>query len=488
MLDQDVDDSPETWLSENTTYSANRKEQLRKVRSEISEESSPFVFRKKSKMYRVNNFIKDEPYAEYKHGRMINSRSDSFKVAVGPIFSQISKCVFGMKYKGLDFGPLIKYVPVADRPVVLRNLLTDWMESYQVTDYSSFEAHFTEELMETCEFQLYKHCTKNWKHGPEFMALLRESMAKTNVLRNRWFRILLDATRMSGEMNTSLGNGFSNLMFTLFASNQTHVANGYTGSMEAWIENYSDYMRGVFEGDDGLAVFHPDAKPVTATFTNMGLIIKLQDFEEIGLASFCGNLFDPVDLVQITNPLEVLCNIGWSNKKYVSSQQKTRDAILRCKANSYLHQYPGCPIVQSLATYILRVTDHDMDRETRFMQNSGVWKEARYRQAYAALSENAPKAIPRRTRLLTERLFGVTVDQQVAMEKYLDSCQVLQPIPMHYVESAIPEVWKHNYQKHVIDLYDDYSIVSLDERGKASAYVDYMSTFIPSVNVLKQLI
>jgi hypothetical protein len=488
MLSNECDLTVENWLDENRTYSAERKDSLRETKNNYSDETDPFVFKNKKKMFRVNNFIKDEPYPEYKYARMINSRTDSFKIAVGPIFAQISKLVFGMKFLGRDFGPLIKYVPVADRPVVLRDLLTDWMDSYQVTDYSSFEAHFTEEIMETCEFQMYKHCTAKLRIGDAFMSLLRESMARTNVIKNKWFTMMLKATRMSGEMNTSLGNGFSNLMFTLFAANQTHVSNGYKGTMRAWIRNYQEYVKGVFEGDDGLAVFHPLAKPTTSTFTNMGLIIKLQDYQEIGLASFCGNLFDPVDLVQVTDPREVVCNIGWSNKKYVSSKAETRQAILRCKANSYLHQYPGCPIIQSLALYILRVTEENQAKEARYVDNCCTWMKEQYRQAYDAISKNAPKAVPRRTRLLVERLFQLSIEQQLALEKYFDTCQVLQPIPLHYVEASIPETWKDYYAKHAMQLYDDHPIVSLDEKRKASDHVDYMSTLIPSISKLKELI
>ena len=489
-LDPTIDLSVESWLQATTYPEGRRSDLLRTFEEGSSNMDGPFSFsaRSKRKIYDVNNFIKDEFYETYKHPRMINSRSDLYKVVVGPIFAQISKLVFGLKYSGKDYGPLIKHVPVADRSVVLSDLLTDYAESYQITDYSSFEAHFTSEMMESCEFRLYNHCTKNLSCHKPFMKLLRDSMAKVNHIKNKWFKIMLQATRMSGEMNTSLGNGFSNMMFTLFLANRAHIKNGYSGSLKSWIDNWQLYVRGAFEGDDGLCVFHPLCKPVTSDFTEMGLIIKLVDVNEIGLASFCGNLFDPVDLIQVTNPLKVLCGLGWSNKKYVSSKPETRAAILRCKANSYLNQYPGCPIVNALACYILRCTGEDVGRELRYLDNSSHWLKGKYSQAYKNLPNLGRQPTPGRTRLLVEKLYDVTVDQQLKMEEYLDSLTEIQPLDLSIVWENIPAVWKHNWDTHVIHKYDEGPIITLNEKERAMDHIRKMSGRNKTVHVLGELI
>lgn len=490
-LDPTTDLSVEGWLSDNTTYSASRKQALLSVWNEGQHKmAGPFEFHNNHKRhaYRVNNFIKDEFYAEYKHPRMINSRSDMFKCVVGPLFSAIAKDTFNLKFPGKSYGPLIKYVPVSDRPVVLRDLLTEFEELYQVTDYSSFEAHFTAEVMETCEFQLYKHMTSKLPNSSEFMDLLRDSMCKVNTLRNKWFRVLIDAVRMSGEMNTSLGNGFSNMMFTLFQANQTHLKNGYVGSLDSWISNCFEYVRGVFEGDDGLCVFHPSCRPTSADFQAMGMIIKLEDHKEIGTASFCGNVFDPIDMIQVCDPLKVLCSMGWSNKKYVRATSATKASILRCKANSYINQYPGCPIVQALSLYVLRVTSVDLDRELRYLDNSGHWAKGKYRQAYDKLETLVPLATPGRTRDLVERMFQVPPECQIEMENWFHAQTELVPIDLSPVWSYIPELWKENYNLHVSTLYDEGPIITLDERDRASTYLDQLAVIQPTVSILKQLI
>lgn len=489
-LDPSEDFSTDSWLAENTTYSAGRKTGLSNVFNQsASSKVSEYTFHpgKVQRVYRVNNFIKDEFLSAYKHPRMINSRSDTFKVTVGPVVSKVAKVVFNLKYPERDIGPLIKYTPVADRPVVLSQLLDQKNnKTFQITDYSSFEALFTEELMKICQMQLFKHMLQKISFCDEFISLLRSALLGNNQIYNKYFKMIVKAKRMSGEMDTSLSNGFTNMMLTFFTANQKHVSQGYVGNMESWINNYHEYVTGVFEGDDGLCVFHPNCHPTTKDFTQMGVIIKLEDVPAIGLASFCGNLFDPIDLIQVCDPIKVVASIGWSNKKYVKASQQTRYAILRCKANSYLNQYRGAPIIQSLAAYILRTCPEDVERELRYVENSGHWMKGKYSQAYTSLNKTL-KLTPRRTRLLVEQLFNIPIDVQITFEKYLDSLIVLQPLNVDCLMQYIPHDYIDNYYKHVIPVYDEGSIISLNEKKEALEYVDYMAKFQPSINALKEL-
>jgi len=478
----------EEWVM-NAPYSLSRKEELIGVWKENQHYlSGDYELNPKTKKHvlRVKNFIKWEFYEPYKHARMINSRTDFFKCLVGPIFKMISNNVFGLKYPGKNYGPLIKNVPVAERPLALYDLLYTAGGDYQVTDYSSFEAHFTAELMEICEFQLYGWSVSELPSGDAFMNLVRESMATTNTIYNKNFKMSIAATRMSGEMNTSLGNGFSNLMIALFLSNQTHLRNGFKGTMESWIDEYHVHARGAVEGDDGLFSFDDDAKPTTSDFTEFGAIIKLENVEQISEASFCGNVFDPVDMVQITDPAPILAAIGWTSQKYLFAKTSTKNALLRCKANSFLHQYPGCPIVQELATWLLRVVPLDEKKENTMIDQMDQWNQEQALQAKKA--KLRPKKVPIRTRHLVEKLYNIPIDEQVVIERWFARQSKLCPIDCPTVLNIMPDSWKDMYSNHVMQYYDDHSIFSLNEKELARLYVGNMSKFVPSMVKLAELV
>jgi hypothetical protein len=129
---------------------------------------------------------------------------------------------------------------------------------------------------------------------------------------------------MSGEMNTSLGNGFFNMMVTLFLASRRQSEGPHPVTMEKFIDNYFHHVKGVFEGDDGLTTFSPDCQLKTEHYTDLGLLIKLEDHKELGTASFCGNLFDEIDLVQITDPLRVVATIGGAIESMFDAMHEQR--------------------------------------------------------------------------------------------------------------------------------------------------------------------
>jgi DNA-binding cell septation regulator SpoVG len=323
-LSPDTDTSFETWLSQ-TNYSEKRKVQLREKWGRVTNPEDPIYGR-------VKSFGKLEDYLAWKQARAINSRSDEFKCAIGPFFKAIESEV----YKNPAF---IKHVPVSERPNYIMKRLHMSGGRYVATDYTSFEALFTAEIMNSVEFVLYKYMSQHLADGAFFMRLCNDILAGTNRCGFRYFGGEVPATRMSGEMCTSLGNGFANLIFMEFVMKKSNIK-----------------CVGVVEGDDGLFVIMPDDEIDVSLFERLGLIIKLEIHLKISTASFCGIIFDEDDLANVTNPLDVLCSFGWLDPRYAGAKDSKHLALLRCKALSYAYQYPGCPVVQALAKYGLRLT------------------------------------------------------------------------------------------------------------------------------------
>lgn len=414
-LTPETDLTLETWLA-NTTYPDWRKNELRKEWDDFN--GCP----EDPRYTKVEGHPKDEWYEECKHVRGINARVDMFKCFFGPVCKAMETEV----YKHPAF---IKHVPVKDRPEYIMKLL--WQESgkYLATDYSSFEALFKSEVMRVCEFVLYDYLCKDLPTGKEIVRTLYNVLTGENRCSFKGFMVRVVARRMSGEMNTSLGNGFSNLMFMLFVCKKVGFKN----------------VVGVVEGDDGL--FVGDGNPPTSEdFSKLGLIIKLQVHHSLAAASFCGIVFEPGDNINVRDPLPVIVGFGWGDAKYALSRTRKKQAILRCKALSYAHQYPGCPIVQSLAWAALRMTRNVKGETLRYVQRAKIdgWYRETLLRAIAD-EKNIVRIEPLpRTRLLVQELYGISVSDQKEIEKFYDGLQddvYSCPLLDKYLKSAWVNYW-----------------------------------------------
>lgn len=270
----------------------------------------------------ILSFIKDEFYEMFKAPRAINARADWFKCFCGPFFDAVSKQVFHMQY-------FIKTVPVLERPEVIMDELYDMVSKVLNMDATSYECHFTEDVMQSIEFVLYRFMgSKNARVGERVEKILKV-LAGTQKLSFKDVSAEVKATRQSGEMNTSLGNGFTTVMLNLFI---------------AWIR--STKIRLFAEGDDNLSAWQiPELAPTKEDWEEMGWIMKVEEPSSVCEASFCGNVFDPLDRIVVTDPRPALASFGWTGKRYVNANRNTKLQLLKSKGLSMAHQYNGCPLL-----------------------------------------------------------------------------------------------------------------------------------------------
>lgn len=397
-LSADTDLSVETWLS-HTAYPQWRKDELLMAWNDCS--GKPFGSLESVK---VKCFMKDEKYTEYKYPRGIYARHDLMKCYFGPVFKAIEDVV----YKHPAF---IKHIAVEDRPAYILKYLRR-KGVIIATDYTAFESLFVTQLMEACEFVLYDFMVQNLPNGAEIMQKIRRILGGLNhcEFKHFWFRIL--ATRMSGEMNTSLGNGFSNLMFMLFAC-----------------ACFESEAVGVVEGDDGLFVVSGPI-PTSDFFSKLGLKIKLEVCDSLSSASFCGIIFDVDDCINIRDPIKVLLSFGWCTANYVNCKESKFRALLRCKALSLVHQYNGCPILTSLGLYALRMTEGVTLYSMIKLLNSKFTGSYVREQTMPYLFKKLPviKAPGIKTRILMEEVFKIPISIQMLIESELNSKNSLCPI------------------------------------------------------------
>jgi len=424
----DTDVSFDTWL-EKTPYTLARKQELRIKFADSNLHLGDVI---PNKFLKVKSFVKDEHYPEYKHARAINSRDDVFKCLVGPIYQAISEVLFSKSW-------FIKKIPIADRPQYIIDLLHRVGAWYLISDYTSFEAHFTKALMKDCEMQLAKYMSKDLPEGFEWCKLIERAKTGKNRINFKNFSMQVEAKRMSGEMDTSLSNGFSNLMFMLFLMAESGASD----------------VSGVIEGDDGLFVA-TGPTPDTQMFTDFGLSIKLGKVEDLNYASFCGMVFDLKDKTNVTDPIEVLVEFGWTTQRYARSRKGVHMCLLRSKALSLAYQYPSCPILSKLAYKYCQLTasyDSSSFLESQGTAMTNLYEIELLRKAHYYFDKNKLLEAPGSgTRLLVEKLYNVSVSDQLLIEAYIDDIVDLSPIDCPILEKYIPMVWRDYYDRFVIKL------------------------------------
>lgn len=386
------DEVPTTfdWI-DGTPYTMARKSQLKEIWTDYLDVEHMDAFRT-----RVKTFVKDEGYDVYKNVRMINSREDYFKVYSGPIFDAIAEKVFSMPW-------FIKTVPVQERPKLIMDTLYADGRTYFMTDYTSMESHYTRKVFEACENVLYRYMVRDLPGPRMVVENIVNVLSGTNHITTKLLDFRVDARRMSGEMNTSLGNGFTNLMLFLYACQECDAGN----------------VSGFVEGDDGIFVLtRPNNAPTLEFFEKLGWRIKITTTKHLNQASFCGNVFAPEDLVVVTDISKHLRNFGWCPKRYVGSSRAVKLQLLKAKGYSLAHQFRGCPVLARLGHKLVELTGDIKIRESIY-NSMDLYHREMHKKYY---TDGLPVYLdpPIHTRMLVEELYGVSIEMQRATEAFID--------------------------------------------------------------------
>jgi len=402
----------EEWL-ENAPYPAYRKAELELVYKRGLDLKKPKTD--------VKAFIKNEGYSVPKHFRGIYSRDDDYKCRVGPFMKKLGDRLFKTKW-------FIKKISVPDRPNAILEK-NDGYDKIFCTDFSQYEATFIRELMKINHW-VYNWCLEGHGLQKHFNDLFAYT-AQKNKIKFKNFDCEVDSKRMSGEMDTSLGNGLMNLLITFYNLEQAG--------------NDLDKVDAFFEGDDGIISCRH--LPTAQMYTDLGANIKIEVPDDISTASFCGNVFDRDSMHNVTNPMEASVCFGWTDaKRYRYASKKIHAQLLRAKAMSMAYEYPACPILKSLSRYALRVTDHvKKDINETFLRKHSL-DSYQYETTVESFKNYEKFGIPEieitiGTRMLVERLYGITILKQLEVENYLDGLHELCELD---VDLPFPKEWYQN--------------------------------------------
>lgn len=229
-------------------------------------------------------------------------------------------------------------------------------------------------------------------------------------------------------MNTSLGNGFSNLMFLLFAKYEYDI----------------QMTDPAVEGDDGLVGIRGELP--ASHFQELGLTVKMEVHESLSTASFCGLVFDPEEQIIVTEPLKVIYNTPWISRQYSFASKKKLLGLLKSKALSICWQYYGCPIVYNYGLRLLQLlSDHKFETPSYQFWESSIFENAKSYYEEFGFPLVSPGA---RTRELMESKFGISVMKQYQIEGEI-SKMTLGDNAMPSLESVTPKLWMDNHDRYV---------------------------------------
>lgn len=255
------------------------------------------------------------------------------------------------------------------------------------------------------------------------LATISRCVRANNLCFSRALVVLVAIKRMSGEMCTSLGNGFTNAMVMRFVKHK--------------MQEEADRQK--VEGDDGLSA---TMKPLTqGLFLDLGLNIKILSFQELCHASFCGQVFDCNDNI-LTHPIRAIVLMPWIGSMYMFAKKDKQLGIFKAKCLSYLWQYNGCPIIMP---YCLRMLQLLSGVKVRNIW-SGYWMSQVKKMM---LGDFVPRPITNDGRRICFDLYGIPVEDQIRIEQQIFGLtEITNDISSIY--PYVKPVWEKNSDTYVM--------------------------------------
>lgn len=400
----DSDTSVETWLTK-TNYTDKKKADLLNTWNTQKHRVPNMHVNHDAwkKLFKVKAFPKIEKFEqEFKEVRQIYSRSDFGKCYFGPYAKLMESQVYNHEGK-IQFAKHIKYENMVDH-------ISEKFGSSNVfsqTDFSSFEGSFSPRFMRACENQLYTYMLRNYPEVADTFC----RMATTNHIKSKYFTAQIEGCRMSGEMTTSLANGFSNLMIHYYLDKKLNLL------MKA----------GLVEGDDGLFGFGTTPKITNNDYALLGFMIKLEFKNKLSDTSFCSIVYNYETRTRFYSPYEFLQCVNFSHNAAASSSRCcTRNMLLHTKALSYLAQFPNSPVIGPICKQILNKTKLWAMNEAQFklylQQDSTLnFKLQRMQLTFSDLHllirKTKEMEVSMEDRLHCQRKFGMPIHEQLFAEQ-----------------------------------------------------------------------
>jgi hypothetical protein len=341
------------WIQQ-APYSNGRKKYFNEIWKELQHTGG------RPKFHKSKSFLKWEPYVKGKQSRAINSPSDRCKVIFGPIQWAIDKILFQDKHFMKGKNP-------KDWPAELLELFGE--EEVMGTDFTSFEAHHRG-VFSDIGYAWIAHSLRGAPVSNNLKRLYLQQMCGRNECDFRGLKVSVDQRLMSGVMWTSSDNGLKNLLSLAYLT---------WACPKKDPKDFPEHVRRSrirVEGDDGI---FPKCEIDPKRISDLGMKLKLDEYQNFRTASFCGIMSDGKQLH--ADPWIFIRKFFLMEPKYQSSKMPTLNALLRTKALSYKYLFNDTPVIGPICQNIVDQTRHLDIRKYTSSTEIGGWKSAFTKQA-----------------------------------------------------------------------------------------------------------
>lgn len=355
--------------------------------------------------------------------RMIQARNARYNIAVGVYLKPIEHELYRMKSERTGLPLLAKGLCPRRRGEVIAEIWHSFQQPCAVSlDGSRWDQHIDIEVLKV-EHEVYRHCNND----PYFAELLSQQLYNNCKTFGGW-RYKAKGKRMSGDMNTALGNC---LLMVL-------MARAYFQSIEVEAEIFDD-------GDDVLVFFESANLPkvketVTDCFLQFGQEVKVENI---------ANRLEDIVFCQ-SSPIKVgagyMMVADW--RKIISqstsgtrfwSETKTRADMAYSVGQCLLALYPGVPIIQS---YAVRLCAFGGKINPAIYDTDWLWK-IRPLGSRVTLGELGPEPITPETRNSFAAAYKVPQEQQMLLERMLDHWTL--PLELEDYGDEVYGEWQWEY-------------------------------------------
>jgi hypothetical protein len=232
--------------------------------------------------------------------------------------------------------------------------------------------------------------------------------------------------RMSGDIITSLGNGFSNLMLIKFFMKKLNI-------------KFVCFV----EGDD--CVVKP-ARPLSTTEIDnlissayeLGFIATLEHVGHVNECNFLSTCWNPETMHSYKDASRSLLRLGWSFKARPNDPIKHKRELFKAKLMSELASSPHCPILSPICYKLLQEMS---DIRAKMPWNSWLYEELvkaglnlRIRNNYILILDHQfePPDVKLSDRICYFETFGVDVQEQLLIENETTMKQMSDRLAHHY--------------------------------------------------------
>jgi len=307
--------------------------------------------------------------------------------------------------------------------------------SKTVSDYSSYEASFKEQVKEAAQFRLYDRLTANLSdYAKRVRGQVRWVLGRTVDIKNKFFNATIKNIKCSGDFDTALSNWFDNVATWLTVFDMKHGVH-WTDAIN-WI---------LCEGDDNITDDHGfqfDAED----FARLGMTAKISNNLTLSEAGFCQKYVNISTGNLVGDVITFLGKRQYIPAKYANSKPSVKLSLSRATAMSVLSMFPRAPGISEWAHRVLELTDSITVKAKHLVAEVDKTLHRGSKLTAGQLGKLFTKPnIHVEDRLMVSHVFGFTLAQQSMLTEALETWT---GGPLVLPLSWFPEVWQDFYQAY----------------------------------------